>query len=50
MFVIAVTYAFIGLMMFTFLIPDPRKVGIAMPREDQSIANSVHDPQMFETE
>ena len=44
MFVIAVTYACVGVMMFTFLVPDPREVGISMPREEPSVAGSVLEP------
>ena len=34
MFVIAVTYTCIGIMMFLFLVPDPREIGIIMPEEN----------------
>ena len=34
MFVIAVAYTCIGIMMFLFLVPDPREIGITVPEED----------------
>ena len=44
MFVAAVVYASIGVLMFTFLVPDPRLIGIRMPREETSHAGSVLAP------